>query len=105
MGTPDNRNRHLTKGNLMVIWKWKLGVVDLQTLELPAGSGLLTVQAQDDVPQLWTLCDDSTELKEKRQIAIYGTGNPMPNEPGEYIATFQLGGGKWVFHAFEVDQN
>ena len=31
-----------------------------------------------------------------------GTGNPMPDEPGEYIATFQMHGGALVFHAFEL---
>ena len=89
----------------MRIWKWTLAMKDVQTLELPSGAGILSVQIQGDMPQLWALCNNSTVLKEKRHIAIYGTGNPMPDDPGEYIATFQMHGGALVFHAFEVDDD
>jgi len=89
----------------MRIWKWTLAVTDLQTLELPKGSGILTVQMQGNMPQLWAMCNEKTDKKETRRIAIYGTGNPMPDDPGEYIATFQMRGGALVFHAFEVDDD
>lgn len=89
----------------MRIWKWTLALKDVQTLELPVGAGILSVQVQGDMPQLWALCDNATVLKEKRHIAIYGTGNQMPDEPGDYIATFQMHGGALVFHAFEVDDD
>ncbi len=36
----------------MRIFKWTLAVTDAQTLELPQGAGILTVQAQGDMPQL-----------------------------------------------------
>lgn len=85
----------------MRIWKWTLIPTDVQTIEVPAGAKLLDVQIQCDMPQLWALCDESAP-KEPRRIAIYGTGNPMPDEPGEYIATFQMHGGALVFHAFEL---
>lgn len=89
----------------MRIWKWTLAATDLQTVELPQGAGILSVQMQGDMPQLWALCDEKAERKEKRHIAIYGTGNPMPDDPGDYIATFQMHGGALVFHAFEVDDD
>jgi len=87
----------------MRIWKWTLKMTDLQTLELPQGSAILTVQMQGDMPQLWALCDESPGRKDKRHIAIYGTGNSIPDEAGDYIATFQMRGGALVFHAFEVE--
>lgn len=86
----------------MRIWKWTLAVTDVQTIELPVGAGILTVQMQGGEPQLWALCDENATAKDKRHIAIYGTGNLMPDEPGEYLATFQMHGGALVFHAFEV---
>ena len=86
----------------MQIWKLTLAVQDVQRLELPAGAGILTVQIQGGEPQLWALCDENAITKEPRHIAIYGTGNPMPDEAGDYIATFQMLGGAAVFHAFEV---
>ena len=85
----------------MRIWKWMLNMTDVQAVEMPDSAKLLTVQLQGGMPQLWALCDENAP-KEPRRIAIYGTGNQMPDEPGEYIATFQLHGGALVFHAFEV---
>ena len=89
----------------MRIWKWPLVLTDRQTLMLPAASKILTVQMQYVSPQLWALCDARLAEfygKTPRHIAIYGTGNPMPDDPGEYIATFQMEGGALVWHAFEI---
>lgn len=86
----------------MQIWKWVLLVTDAQTLMMPKGAKLLDVQVQDGICCLWALCDEKAE-REERHIAIYGTGNPMPDNPGEYIATFQYMG-SLVFHAFEISQ-
>ncbi len=85
----------------MKIYKWPLQVVYTQILEMPANAKILTVQMQHDTPCLWALFDETTSGLENRHIAIYGTGNPMPNEPGTYIATFQIAKGSLVFHVFE----
>jgi len=86
----------------MKIWKWEIEVTDHQVLTLPAMAQILDVQMQGDKCCLWALCDEKAEY-EPRKLAIYGTGNPMPNNTGEYIATFQMAGGELVFHAFEFD--
>ena len=86
----------------MRIWKWVLLVTDAQTLMMPKGAKLLDVQVQDGICCLWALCDEEAK-REERHFAIYGTGNPMPDNPGEYIATFQYRG-SLVFHAFEINQ-
>lgn len=85
----------------MRIWKWTLAITDRQTVEMPAGSRLLTVQMQGGHPQLWALCEETNFLI-PRQIAIYGTGNPIPDKPGQYVATFQSHGGALVWHVFEL---
>lgn len=85
----------------MRIWKYMLAVADRQCIQIPAGAKLLDVQVQHGAPCLWVLCDEKQAAK-PRHIAIYCTGNPMPDSPGDYIATFQLLGGDVVFHAFEV---
>ncbi len=85
----------------MRIWKFQLELTDRQTLSMPIGAELLTIQVQRDVPQLWALCNPDAE-KEPRTIAIYGTGHLVPNEYGKYIATFQISNGALIFHAFEV---
>lgn len=88
----------------MRIWKWPLVITDLQTVEIPSGSKLLTVQMQGDLPQLWALCDETAPLT-TRKIAIYGTGNQIPDKPGQYIATVQSDGGALVWHVFEEDES
>ena len=85
----------------MKIWKWPLEVTDTQIIGVPNGAKFLDVQMQGDACCLWALCDEAAPRKARR-IAIYGTGNPIPDEPGEYIATFQMAGGALVFHAFEI---
>jgi hypothetical protein len=87
---------------MRTIYKYPLELVDLQTLELPAGAELLTVQMQDGRPCLWAEVATSAPAR-PRTIAIYGTGNPIPGDAEiEYIGTFQMHGGALVFHAFEV---
>ena len=73
---------------------------------MPAGAKILSVQVQRDNCCIWALCDDGKNVKsEKREIAIYGTGNPIPDNPWKYISTFQLFGGDLVFHAFEISKD
>lgn len=84
------------------IWKFPLEIAYIQTLNMPAGAEILTVQMQGDKPQLWAFCDTLTEVKERRGIMIYGTGTAVPPEQGKYIATFQMSNGELVFHAFEL---
>lgn len=88
----------------MRIWKFPLAVADQQLIEIPRGAKLLTAQIQyGDKLNLWALVDEHAP-KGRRLIAIYGTGNPLPDEGfdfGRYIATFQIAQGALVFHVFD----
>lgn len=86
----------------MRIWKYPLAVIDCQFLNMPIGAQLLTVQMQNGKPCLWALVDETATETQRRGITIHGTGNPVPDDPGRYIATFQMMGGDLVFHAFEI---
>ena len=81
------------------VFKWTLAITDLQALSLPKGAQILSVQVQNELPQLWALVDPAAE-KEKRTIAIYGTGHPVPDNPGDYIGTVQMLNGRLVWHIF-----
>jgi len=85
----------------MKIWKYELSVRGSTIISAPTNSKILTVQVQKEVPFVWVLCSEELS-KEDYEIAIYGTGHSVPDEPGRYIGTFQLDGGSLVFHAFEV---
>lgn len=88
----------------MKIWKSELDMVDRQTLNVPSGARFLAAQMQHGLPYVWFLCEETAE-PEERTIAVFGTGNPMPDEPGKYIATFQTNGGDLVWHLFDMTTN
>lgn len=93
------------------IHKDMLVVTDRQIVTAPIGAKFLTVQVQPNLNRhwvtvnhtnvsLWFQVDIDLETKVDYDIRMYGTGNPMPDDPGEYIGTFQLGEGELVFHVY-----
>ncbi|MBK7366058.1 MAG: hypothetical protein IPI97_14155 [Nitrosomonas sp.] len=84
----------------MKIFKYTLDLIDLQSLELPVGAKVLAVQVQNGNPQIWALVDENAQ-KEVRTFATYGTGHVVANNPCNYIGTYQLENGAFVFHVFE----
>jgi hypothetical protein len=87
----------------MTIWKYPLDLIGFQTISMPEGAKILTVQRHEDVACLWALVDE-TKPKKGRFFSLYGTGQPIEDAPMEYLGTFQTSEGFFVFHVFEVDQ-
>ncbi len=83
---------------MKTIWKFPLKVTDEQTLQIPNGAQLLTVQTQGEIPCLWALVDPNAERK-PCVVQTYGTGHPI-REVGAYLSTYQMSGGALVFHVF-----
>lgn len=85
---------------MMTIYKYPLEVTDEQEVELPGTHKLLSVQEQNATPCLWALVDpDAAPVK--RTLRIFGTGQPIEEYPmGDFLGTFQLYGGRLVFHVF-----
>lgn len=86
------------------IFKYNLETTDRQTVLMPKGAEILTIQSQHEDAKLWALVDPNAPLEE-RIIEIFGTGHPVHCDMGverKYIATYQLSGGNYVFHAFEL---
>ena len=87
-----------------IIYKYPLIVTDIQEVQLPEGAQMLSVQTQQDVPQLWALVYPDNPLV-PRMIVIHGTGHLIAGSPQDslvFLDTFQLSGGALVFHAFEL---
>ena len=85
------------------IFKYTLETTDSQIINIPKDAEILTIQTQFEEPQLWALVNPENEIVE-RYIEIFGTGHPVYCDMGierKYIATYQLSGGNYVFHAFE----
>ena len=96
---------------MQTIWKYTLEVTDEQTVQLPEGAQILSIQPQGPFGEggggeveLWALVDPETPIMIDRIIHIHGTGHPIKDEDIDlltHISTFQLMGGQLVFHAFE----
>ena len=89
---------------MKTIWKFELTPHRLQSIPIPAGGVILTVQTKgDNAPLLWVLVDPDLPLEE-RCLGIYTTNTAMPDDPGRYVGTFQVMEGALEFHLFEMDQ-
>lgn len=80
------------------IWKQALPMADVQEIEVPVGAEFLCAREQFDTICVWFKCDPGV-AKEKRKIAIVGTGHPAPAD-GHYLGTASLHGGQLMFHVF-----
>jgi len=83
---------------MRIIYKYPLVITDLQTVYLPKGAKILTVQDQHGVACLWVEIE-TTNDPEQRIIEIVGTGNKMEEHERKYISTFfQF---PFVWHVYE----
>jgi hypothetical protein len=85
---------------MKTIRKWTLRPET--TINMPHGAKLLAVQEQRGEAQLWALVDPGAKTY-PRSFRVYGTGHDLPDDPGQYVGTFQMKGGALVFHLFEVN--
>ena len=84
---------------MKTIWKYTLS--PKVEIDIPIGAKILDVQLQFDRLQMWVLVDPTAKTV-KRTFCMYGTGHKIDGHPGDYIGTFQVGGGTLVFHVFET---
>lgn len=82
------------------IWKFDLAVHHEQFLLMPEGAKVLCVQIQNGFPKLWAECDTSRP-GHSRSFLTLTTGEDFPAFVGEYIGTYQMGGGSFVAHVYE----
>lgn len=82
-----------------VIWKYQLRS-GANEVEMPASAKILTAQMQGEQLVLWALVNPKRE-KVGRFIFVYGTGEPLPVEPGEYVASVQTHGGAFIWHVVD----
>lgn len=87
-----------------VIYKYPLRLNSVNVASIPQGARVLTVQTQNETPCLWALVDPN-KILEERIFEIFATGSMLPLSGNwNYISTFQLENGVYVFHCFEMVQ-
>jgi hypothetical protein len=88
----------------MKIFKYEIPISDYFSLEVSAGAQVLSAQAQQEVPCLWVLEDDTAASIEVRWFRLTGTGLSLKEskEKLRFIDSFQTKGGRLVYHLFEI---
>lgn len=82
-----------------IIYKYPLELVSEQTLVLPVGSKVLSVQMQHGVPTVWALHElGSTAAQTEVLVALTATGEQFHVDNWNYIDTLQ--NGEHVWHVF-----
>lgn len=83
-----------------IIFKYVLELSHRQTIELPIGYSILTVQFQDGLLCLWAKIDLEHEFNKcSVEIIVHGTGHHDAWADEKYIGTVQRHGMVW--HIFE----
>jgi hypothetical protein len=81
------------------IWKFRLEPRRV-THTMPCGATLLHCAVQQGAPHVWALVDPEAPVT-GRDLLVYGTGHPLPPDPGVYLGTFHLPADPLVFHVFD----
>lgn len=91
---------------MITIFKYPLSLHDTQTVKLPKGAEILTIDHQGTVADhqpkiaLWAKVDSQEKETNEFIINIHGTGHNVHPGLMKYINTFQLMNGRLVYHAF-----
>lgn len=88
---------------MKTIYKYPLKHSGRQTVEMPLGACILSVQPQRDIPTIWALVETENPLM-SRSFYVTGTGHEVPEfiDAAAFLGTVQLLGGTFVEHVFEV---
>ena len=87
------------------IWKYEIrAITDVVELSMPVGAEVLTVQVQRGMPCIWARVNPAAP-RVLRMFRIVGTGYDLPVPPWpcrlEYMGTFQMHDGNFVWHVFQ----
>lgn len=87
---------------MKTIWKYQLPLQDSFTIDIPKGAKILSLQTQENIPCIWILVNKN-RLLERRTFKTFGTGfDEIEDRNLNYIGTYQVHEGSFVFHVFEV---
>ena len=85
----------------MKIFKFRLQVTDTQSIMVPGGAEIVSVQFHDDALFAWAKVDpDAPEVS--KTIRIAGTGHELGDDDMKYHATVLDPDRFHVWHVFEI---
>jgi hypothetical protein len=88
----------------MTIWQYPLKDPAQTPLRIPIGGKILSLQVHYGTPCLYVLVDPKLP-SEYRRFRVHVTGGEISVDDlatSEYVGSFQLSGGAYTHHLFEV---
>jgi hypothetical protein len=85
------------------IFKYPFFIADTVEITLPRGARIMHIAQQPLAAgdlQLWAHIDKRAPMAQ-RVLKVYGTGHPMPAQPGPFLGTVFVHGGALVFHIYD----
>jgi hypothetical protein len=89
---------------MKAIYKYPIKDERAQTIRMPEGAEILSVQCQGEQLCIWAMVDTESP-SEHRRFVLLCTGEPCEElEHGRYVGTVQLRQGVVVLHLFDLGQ-
>ena len=87
---------------MKTIYKYVLKATDVQTIELPLKSQILSAKVQGNNIVLYALVEPNEERKEEYNVLAFGTGHDIAINLSDYsfLDTVLLQNGSLAFHFF-----
>lgn len=86
-----------------VVYKYRISSTGRSSVQMPGHAQLLAVQNQDELVQVWALCDPAQPVMVPRHFMALKTGEHVDlDDTARFVGTVQLTGGRYVAHIFEV---
>lgn len=79
---------------MKTIYKYPLTLSERQYIEVPVGAHFMCTQVQRGAICLWAMVNTDQQTVHY-EIALVGTGTPMPHGLWQYIGTVQQGDFVW----------
>ena len=87
---------------MSVIYKYPIKIVDEQTIDMPFGANIISLQMQNGAAVMWAIVNPKANLTSVK-IRIFGTGEEIPSGSAlRYIGTIH--DRKFVWHVFIDDK-
>lgn len=98
---------------MLKVFKYEITAKAHQSIRMPRGTQILTVQMQHGKPQLWALVNPENDDYEGRYFRLAGTGHPIhernlvvegnrgSDTTYAYVGSFQTHEGDFIYHLFE----
>ena len=88
---------------MLKVYKYEIPIQDEFSLTMDRNAKILKVENQGDKPYMWALVDPDKEMI-TRKFLFVGTGQRIDYcQPQlKHISTFQVQGGRYIFHIFQI---